>query len=362
MNDTLLKYEEKLNLSFRELYGAYGYLPFRMSRFEEYDLYVSNKSFLVSDSVITFTDTDGKLLALKPDVTLSIVKNCRPSEGAVEKLYYNENVFRVSRGTHDYREIMQTGLECIGALDTAALAEVVTLAAESLALIDTRYVLDLSHLGVVGAAIDALGVDDAARGALLDAFGGKNPHAMRAVLSAAGIGDEAAAPLYALLRASGKPSEVLPSLLSAFADNAAATAALSELSAIAEAVGDERVRIDFSVIHDMNYYSGIVFRGFVPGVASGVLSGGQYDRLAGKLCGAEGACGFAVYLDLLEDRRELSEKDSEVFLLYGEGDAPDAVLRAADALREKGMRVRTGRALPAGYRADRVMTLSEVDA
>ena len=114
MNDTLLKYEEKLNMSLRELYGAYGYLPFRMSRFEEYDLYVSNKSFLVSDSVITFTDTDGKLLALKPDVTLSIVKNCRPAEGTVEKLYYNENVFRVSRGTRDFREIMQTGLERIG--------------------------------------------------------------------------------------------------------------------------------------------------------------------------------------------------------------------------------------------------------
>ena len=121
MNDTLLKYEEKLNLSFRELYGAYGYLPFRMSRFEEYDLYVSNKSFLVSDSVITFTDTDGKLLALKPDVTLSIVKNCRPTAGAVEKLYYDENVFRVSQGTHAFREIRQVGLECIGALDTVAL-------------------------------------------------------------------------------------------------------------------------------------------------------------------------------------------------------------------------------------------------
>ena len=361
MNNTLLKYEEKLNMSLRELYGAYGYLPFRMSRFEEYDLYVSNKSFLVSDSVITFTDTDGKLLALKPDVTLSIVKNCRPAEGTVEKLYYNENVFRVSRGTRDFREIMQTGLECIGALDTAALAEVVTLAAESLAIIDKGYVLDLSHLGGVGAAIDALALDDGARAEILTALGGKNPHAMRAVLAAAGVSDEAAAPLFALLRASGKPSAVLPSLLTAFADNAAATAALYELSAIAEAVGDERVRIDFSVIHDMSYYSGIVFCGFVPGVASGVLSGGQYDRLANKLCGAEGACGFAVYLDLLEDRREVSEKDSEVFLLYGDGDTPEAVLRAADALRQGGARVRTGRAVPAGYRADRVITLGEVE-
>ena len=361
IDSTVLKYEEKLNLALRELYGAYGYLPFRMSRFEEYDLYVSNKPFLVSDSVITFTDTDGKLLALKPDVTLSIVKNCRPAKGAVEKLYYNENVFRVSRGTHDFREIMQTGLECIGALDTAALAEVVRLAAESLARIDSGYILDLSHLGVVGAAIDALSLDDAARAELLVALGGKNPHAMRAVLTAAGVSEQAAAPLFALLHAKGHPADVLPALLEAFSGNAAALAALGELSAIAEAAGNSRIRIDFSVIHDMSYYSGIVFRGFVPGVASGVLSGGQYDKLAGKLCGAEGACGFAVYLDLLEDRREVSEKDSEIFLLYGEGDAPDAVLRAADALRRSGARVRTGRALPVGFRADCVKTLGEVD-
>ena len=68
-----------------------------------------------------------------------------------------------------------------------------------------------------------------------------------------------------------------------------------------------------------------------------------------------------MYLDLLEDRREVSEKDSEVFLLYGDGDTPEAVLRAADALRQGGARVRTGRAVPAGYRADRVITLGEVE-
>ena len=59
----------------RELYASYGFTHYKMSKFEEYDLYVKNKDFLVSDNVITFTDTDGKLMALKPDVTLSIIKN-----------------------------------------------------------------------------------------------------------------------------------------------------------------------------------------------------------------------------------------------------------------------------------------------
>ncbi|MBQ2719636.1 MAG: ATP phosphoribosyltransferase regulatory subunit [Clostridia bacterium] len=361
LSDTVLKYEEQVALALRELYGSHGYAPFRMSRFEEYDLYVRNKSFLVSDSVITFTDTDGKLMALKPDVTLSIVKNCRPAKGAQEKVYYNENVFRVSRGTHAFREIGQTGLECIGDLDVFALSEVLTLAAESLALIDAEYVLDLSHLGVVGAAIDALGVDGECRTGLLAALGEKNPHGVRALLNGAGATGPAADAFLALLTAEGAPKAVLPRLFTAFAGNEAATAALSELEAVLSALGEgTRVRLDFSVVHDMHYYSGIVFRGFVPRVSAGILAGGQYDRLVRKLGRASGAVGFAVYLDLLEERTPRREGlDCDVFLLYGEDDAPAAVREAALALRRDGARVRTGSALPEGLRCGRILTVKE---
>ena len=92
IDEKLLKNEERAMLSLRSLYRQYGYMPFKMSKFEEYDLYVRNKEFLVSDSVITFNDTDGRLLALKPDVTLSIIKNGVDEPGAKQKLYYNENV------------------------------------------------------------------------------------------------------------------------------------------------------------------------------------------------------------------------------------------------------------------------------
>ena len=82
-----MKQEQQALLDLRKLYGKYGYTQYKMSKFEEYDLYVRNKSFLLSDSVITFTDTNGKLMALKPDVTLSIVKNSADIPGYVQKLY-----------------------------------------------------------------------------------------------------------------------------------------------------------------------------------------------------------------------------------------------------------------------------------
>ena len=106
-----LKGEEKVLMQLRSLYASYGYRTYKMSRFEEYDLYAGNKDFLVSGNVITFTDTDGKLLALKPDVTLSIVKSIRESKGLVSRVCYDENVYRVSDRSGTFREIMQAGVE-----------------------------------------------------------------------------------------------------------------------------------------------------------------------------------------------------------------------------------------------------------
>lgn len=71
----ILSGEEAVAFALRELYHAYGYRPYKMSKFEPYDLYVQNRSFLVGDNILTFTDTNGRLMALKPDVTLSIIKN-----------------------------------------------------------------------------------------------------------------------------------------------------------------------------------------------------------------------------------------------------------------------------------------------
>ena len=134
-SDQTLKKEDINMLSLRQLYEHFGYVHYKMNKFEEYDLYAENKDFLAGDKIITFTDTNGKLLALKPDVTLSIVKNYNDIPGVVRKVYYNENIYRTSKSTKTYKEIMQMGLECIGDLDIYQIAEVLILAAASLSVL-----------------------------------------------------------------------------------------------------------------------------------------------------------------------------------------------------------------------------------
>ena len=326
-----LRREERAIFDLRALYETYGYRRYKVGKFEEYDLYAHNKSFLTSESILTFTDTDGRLMALKPDVTLSIIKNCRDGEG-LQKLYYNENVYRVTGGQSGFREIMQTGLECIGDLDLYSVCEVLMLAAKSLLAVSERSVLDLSHLDFLAGLLDETRCADETREAMLRCVGEKNVHGLRAVCDEAGVDAGLTDRICAAAGLYGPFGEALGQL-SAISVNEKTDAALAELKEIYRlmcAHGVEKMLyLDFSIVNDMNYYNGVSFQGFVDGIPSGILSGGRYDNLMQKMGRRSGAIGFAVYLDQLERFGGAGrEYDVDVLLLYGPEDDPAQVLQA----------------------------------
>ena len=329
-----MKRKEKELYALQELYHSFGYAPYKMSKFEEYDLYVRNKDFLISDGIITFTDTDGKLMALKPDVTLSIIKNSRDEAGCVQKVYYNENVYRVSEDAHCFKEILQTGLECMGDIDDGCVYEVLRLAAESLRRIAPKAVLDVSHLGVVDSLLANLPTESRAK--ICHCLGEKNAHELKAVCADYGVAEDTSDTLQKLIGLYGAPVKVIPALKTLIGDTEA-VATLEKLTAALEAGGyGDMVRIDFSVVDEGSYYNGIVFRGFAEGVPDSVLSGGQYDRLMRQMGRRGGAVGFAVYLDRLGRDDSKAEYDVDALLLYDEGCDLTALYAAADILRKEG--------------------------
>ncbi len=352
-----MKYEERIVFALRELYRRFGYIQYKMRKFEEYDLYARNKDFLISDNIITFTDVSGKLMALKPDVTLSIVRSGKDG-GGVQKVYYNENVYRVSAAAQGFREIMQSGIECIGEVDDCCVAETLMLAVESLRTISEDCVLDLSQLDIVSELVDALGAGAEMRREVLKCIGEKNLHGLDEICRSAGADADAAARLKTLVQTSGAPAQVLP-VLRAMGCAPAAVRQLGVLTDCLDALGlGKYIRIDFSVVGDMRYYNGIVFKGFVSGVPAGVLSGGQYDRLMEKMRRRARAVGFAVYLDQLERfSGEAEAFDVDTVLLYGAGTDPAALLRAADALSADGASVSAQHSVPEKLRYRRLARL-----
>ncbi|MGI6264254.1 MAG: ATP phosphoribosyltransferase regulatory subunit [Acutalibacteraceae bacterium] len=361
LSSSLLRYDEKAVFALRRLYRLYGYAPYKMNKFEEYDLYVRNKDFLISDNVITFTDLNGKLMALKPDVTLSIIKNGRDLPGETQKVYYDENVYRVAKGANTFKEILQVGLECVGQIDDYQIAEVASLAAQSLRELSEGGVLAVSHLGIVGGLLDRAGVGDDTRAALLKAVGEKNAHDLAAVAAREEIEPALVDALCRVTALCGRPDEVLAALEKM--GDVIDEAALSQLRRLTDGWDEalrDMLRIDFSIVGDTRYYNGIVFQGFLPGVPTAVLTGGQYDRLMRRMHRRSGAIGFAVYLDTLERLSDAAPSyDVDVLLLYDEGSHPAAVRRQTEALIDRGESVMAQRRIPAGLRYRRLIQMKE---
>ncbi len=320
-NNFSLSFNEKVTFELRSLFTNRGYSQYKMSKFEEYDLYAKNKDFLISDSVITFTDTNGKLMALKPDVTLSIIKNIKDDPESIQKVFYNENVYRISKGTNTFKEIMQIGLECFGDIDNYNLCEVITLASKSLKKISDNCVLDVSHLGIINSLLDKFNVPQYSRNDIFKCIGEKNPHELLKLCSELEISYENAEILKTIATMSGKPECIINDLYSKlpeFVD----TSSIKELEDIILALDEdvrEMINIDFSVISDTHYYNNIVFKGFIEGIPTSVLSGGQYDKLMQKMKRKSKAVGFAVYLDML-DMLDINanEYDVDLMLLYSD--------------------------------------------
>ena len=331
----------------KQLYRHYGYTQYRMSKFEPYDLYIRNKSFFVIYDILTFTDADGRLMALKPDVTLSIVKNARDGAG-LQKVYYIENVYRTSPMTRGFREIMQTGLECVGEIDLAVMGEVLLLAVRSLETISPDYLLDISHLGFVAGLLDRALVAERHRGRLLTLMGEKNTPSLEACCRELNVNSEAASFLCRLTTLYGPPEQLLPQL-EEMVRNERMALALQELRDVCALLPGEHLRLDFSIVNNMDYYNGFIFRGYLPGLPSGVLSGGRYDNLLRQMGRGGGAIGFAVYMNLLERLADTVEGyDADVLLLYDDSTPARAVLEEAEACRQGGQSVRTDRAVPEG--------------
>ena len=358
---SVLKQNERAIFALRQLYSSYGFAQYKMSKFEEYDLYVRNKEFLVSDNIITFTDKSGRLMALKPDVTLSIIKSSdKPlKDGGVYKVYYDENVYRVSGDTDAFKEIPQAGLECIGDVDDYNIYEVLVLALRSLATVSDSFVLDVSDLDIISAVTTPMGLSSAHEAELMKCIGEKNAHGVRAVCAAAGVDAEN---ILRLVTSYGAPAKVLPTIRDILPEASQYLAdRFEKITSAIEAEGFEgKINIDFSVTGSVKYYNGYVFKGFVDGVATGILSGGQYDRLMERMNRTSRAIGFALYLDLLERLAEDSaEYDVDCVLLYDDDCSIGALRDAVNMLKLGGKSVSAIKKLPEKMKYRQLLRLNE---
>ncbi len=350
-----LNKEERVALTLRGVYESLGYRKYKMSRFEEYAFYLNYKSFLPFDRIITFTDIDGKLMALKPDVTLSIVKNAKEYKGGFEKLYYIENVYKPDKNSRKFKEISQIGLEALGEIDGYTTFEVISLALRSLEAIEDDFVLDISHIGIVMGLFDCGELKGKeCKDKIIECIVSKNPHDLAKILAELGVSAETSERFKKLITITGNLGEALAEIRG-IVINEEMQKACEELEGVWRSLKgspyESKVKIDFSIINDINYYCGIIFQGYVRRVPRMVLSGGRYDKLLKELGKDVGAIGFALVTDELNGYYGDSDVlDADAVVIYQKGADPKALFNAIESLTEKGIKVRAETSKPDNLR------------
>lgn len=341
--------EEQIFYYLQSMYQRAGYRKFKMRKFEEYSLYLENKNFLRSENVITFNDNNGKLLALKPDVTLSIVKNAKATGVLNEKVYYNERIYRVDSQSGEFREINQLGLEYIGQIDLVSEIEITLLAIKSIKAVDENFLFAISHMGFVTGLIESMGLDsENAKQDVIKCLKSKNPHDLIKSAKKYGISDvdlERAL----LIIGSGSDFETALQLGERTAVNKKMKESVEELYKIYDFLKKtefkDKIKLDFSILNDINYYNGIIFQGYVFGCPRAILSGGRYDLLLGE--GSNGAMGFALSLQDLAGKFALKcEYDIDCVILYDEKSDINKVIERAEILQNNNKIVLTAKQLP----------------
>src|SRR5665648_261883 len=257
-----LKPDEIATLKIRGIYEQAGYKKYRISRFEEYSLYAENKDFLGGEKIITFTDLDGRLLALKPDVTLSIINNSRATRKNPEKLYYIENVYRECKESHTYKEISQMGLEFIGDIHEEGVVEVIDLAAQTLRRISPKYILELSHMDFVLEMLNEYKMVDVDKVKMIKQIRNRNIDGIMETGRRSRLSEEQIEKICLIPTLQGNVNQVISRARKVVLNDKMAMA-LNTLENIYRDLKIKdpgaKVKLDLSTINDIDYYNGVIF-------------------------------------------------------------------------------------------------------
>lgn len=331
-------------LDIRKMYDLYGYKRISLPSFEEYDLYNENKDF-IDRNILTVMSPNGKLLALRPDITLSVAKKISKDQSLkYSKIYYQENTYNLTKYT-GYEEDEQLGIELIGKESVFLDFEIVDLAVKSLDIINEKSLIVLSHAGFISSIFDNLNLEYEVKEEIFDCINKKNSHDIKKILeNNKFISENVKELIYKIPELSGDLDDITKEL-SKYRINDNIKKILLELKQLNNLLlkfhKRSKIVFDFSVIKNLNYYNGIILQGYIEGFPNVILTGGRYDRLFEKFGVDTGAVGFAILTDSLKGYYKDEDKnDFEILIAYDDSNF-EKLVEFVNDFQEKGLRVRT---------------------
>ena len=290
----------------KQRFSTFGYNEIFTSTFENYDLYAKMNGTVNHQEMIKTIDNTGKVLVLRPDVTIPITQQIALNNKELKedlRYFYVLNVFRQTQETKDFRESTQAGVEYFGNPSPEADAEIIALAIQLLEDSQvSNYKIELGHAGFFKQLVTDMKLQKQDLAELKEYIQAKNVTEIEQLLTRLAVDSGIKEVVRSLPFLYGNPLDVITKAKELPLNNEMEKT-LENIYAIyqsLEAYGvAEHVVIDLSLINHMDYYSDMIFQGFIGKVGKPILMGGRYNTLANQFDSNLPAIGFACDIDFL---------------------------------------------------------------
>lgn len=334
----------------RQLFAKRGYAEIETPGIEFYDVFAAGSGAVPQEELFKFFDQQGRILCLRYDGTVPAARVaarlCQDVELPLRFSYIN-NMYRYAEfGGGRQREFGQAGIELIGSNSPAADAEVIATAIRAALACGIKDLqVSLGQVAFFHAVLAHWQISDEAARLLPHLIDTKQLVAIEELAEQLDLPDQARKVISKLASSQGSLADLAE--YAKLVDHPQAKSALDNLSQVLQILAEEGydryVTVDLGMLQSINYYTGIIFKGFTYGLGFPLFSGGRYDGLLRDFGRDLPATGFSIGISLALaalQRQGLwrSEIKRPVFLGYARGKRQDALL-LAEQMREQGQAV-----------------------
>ncbi|UWD47667.1 ATP phosphoribosyltransferase regulatory subunit [Clostridioides difficile] len=291
----------KLKREIDRLFLDEEYFQIEPQLFEEYDEFTNINSKIPKESMVKVVN--GRVMVLRADITTSIIKSLIPrwEEGLKLKLFYNSSIYK-NKNTVGIKEIRQIGCEYLGESSVEADREVVKLALKILEKYNNNFILEVGSSKYINGLLEELKLNKTCENQIKNLLYTKNNHELKVYIEDLKIKNDVKELLSNILNFQGNLYNVIEKAQK-FYCNDKMKQALEELKQINDLIEEcnflDKARFDLSMITMLDYYEGVMFRGYYPDSYKEILSGGRYDSLTKEYGKEIPAIGFTLSVDEL---------------------------------------------------------------
>ncbi len=299
LNDALVYHQEKYEVQkqLEALVTAEGYQMIEPAYFEDYDQFIKLHQRVKKRSMVKLNDAEGVIRVLRPDITTSMMRDIIPKwhNGLRLKLFYNTTVFQYT--PEGIKEQKQFGLEALGKNDASLDRDVMRLILRIFSDFKLSFMLEISYAPFLNTLIAGLNINDQDKHTLKDIIYHKNQAALEEIVKTFKPSSYLEI-LKVLFDLQGSLDEIKTTLNALDLPKDIKTC-LNQLNAYKSIFEKDTVTLDLSLLSAYDYYSGLVFKGYLKNHPAAVLKGGRYNTKAMGYEKDVDAIGFSFSLAAL---------------------------------------------------------------